>query len=402
MPSAESASSDAGVSSATQPHRHSPSRQVDVVLHSRIRGALATDLLRRISCSPPHEGSPSACGAIFATVDATLFPGRSRRRFTAMIPRMQPPSLTPSLRSIRGFGSDSPPGASNRSTSSPSRPRSASGDAPRPTAHAQLREGQGRGAAAGRDRQAPAEGTPEHDRLRARGEAALARGELAFCTMAGGMATRMGGIVKALVEASGGHTFLELRLAENRTASARAGRPVPLWLMTSEATTTPSGGAREGRRAGARRAPSGRTSRCASTPTARSSATRTGEPSELRDRARRPRRRAPPERAARSIPRGGRQVRLDHEPRQPRRHRSTRRSSALHRAVDQGIDVQCEVATRRATRAASRCTPKASSRCSRSSGSRGLRPDARCRVFNTNTFLVRAEPLLPSSPSTWT
>ena len=82
----------------------------------------------------------------------------------------------------------------------------------------------------------PAEGTPEHERLRARGEEAMKNGQLAFCTMAGGMATRMGGIVKALAEVTDGHTFLEMRLAENRTASARAGRPVPLWLMTSDAT----------------------------------------------------------------------------------------------------------------------------------------------------------------------
>jgi UTP--glucose-1-phosphate uridylyltransferase len=33
-----------------------------------------------------------------------------------------------------------------------------------------------------------------------------------------------------------GHTFLQMRLADNRTASERAGRPVPLWLMTSDAT----------------------------------------------------------------------------------------------------------------------------------------------------------------------
>lgn len=82
----------------------------------------------------------------------------------------------------------------------------------------------------------PAEGTPEHERLRLRGEEAMRKGELAFCTMAGGMATRMGGIVKALAEVTAGHTFLAMRLAENRTASARAGRPIPLWLMTSEAT----------------------------------------------------------------------------------------------------------------------------------------------------------------------
>lgn len=82
----------------------------------------------------------------------------------------------------------------------------------------------------------PAEGTPERAALRARGEAAMKAGELAFCTMAGGMATRMGGIVKALAEALPGHTFLDMRLAENRAATKLAGRPVPLWLMTSEAT----------------------------------------------------------------------------------------------------------------------------------------------------------------------
>jgi UTP--glucose-1-phosphate uridylyltransferase len=82
----------------------------------------------------------------------------------------------------------------------------------------------------------PPASSPEHERYRARGAEALAAGQLAFCTMAGGMATRMGGIVKALAEVFDGHSFLDLRLAENRSASARAGRPVPLWLMTSEAT----------------------------------------------------------------------------------------------------------------------------------------------------------------------
>ena len=82
----------------------------------------------------------------------------------------------------------------------------------------------------------PREGTPEHAALKARGEAIMKAGQLAFCTMAGGMATRMGGIVKALAEVIPGRTFLQMRLAENRSASHAADRPVPLWLMTSEAT----------------------------------------------------------------------------------------------------------------------------------------------------------------------
>ena len=82
----------------------------------------------------------------------------------------------------------------------------------------------------------PEAGTPEHERLRQLAFHAMGSGELAFCTMAGGMATRMGGIVKALAEVIPGHTFLQMRLAENRTASKQSGRPVPLWLMTSDAT----------------------------------------------------------------------------------------------------------------------------------------------------------------------
>jgi UTP--glucose-1-phosphate uridylyltransferase len=50
------------------------------------------------------------------------------------------------------------------------------------------------------------------------------------------MATRMGGVVKALVEALPGRRFLDLRLGENDHLSAAAGRRVPLWMMTSEAT----------------------------------------------------------------------------------------------------------------------------------------------------------------------
>jgi UTP--glucose-1-phosphate uridylyltransferase len=83
---------------------------------------------------------------------------------------------------------------------------------------------------------APVPGSPVHDRLAASGLAAIRKGELAFAVMAGGMATRMGGVVKALVETFDGHSFLGLRLDENATWSERAGAPVPLWLMTSEGT----------------------------------------------------------------------------------------------------------------------------------------------------------------------
>jgi UTP--glucose-1-phosphate uridylyltransferase len=93
---------------------------------------------------------------------------------------------------------------------------------------------------------APATGAADHDRLAKVGLASIQRGELALCVMAGGMATRMGGVVKALIEAFGGHTFLDLRLRENMAWSRRAGFPVPLWLMTSDATDAPIRGALAG------------------------------------------------------------------------------------------------------------------------------------------------------------
>ena len=89
----------------------------------------------------------------------------------------------------------------------------------------------------------------DDDALRARGLEALRAGKLAFCVMAGGMATRMGGVVKALVEVDGGATFLDVRLRENERASERAGRPVPLWIMTSDATDGPIRAALRERRA---------------------------------------------------------------------------------------------------------------------------------------------------------
>ncbi|CAN5608713.1 hypothetical protein BH09MYX1_BH09MYX1_26950 [soil metagenome] len=97
----------------------------------------------------------------------------------------------------------------------------------------------------------PPEGSAEHTRLRDLGAAALRNGELAFCVMAGGMATRMGGVVKALVEAFDGMTLLDLRLLENAVLAERAGRPIPLWLMTSDATDQKLREALNERKAGA-------------------------------------------------------------------------------------------------------------------------------------------------------
>jgi len=85
----------------------------------------------------------------------------------------------------------------------------------------------------------PEPGSEEHRRLERAGLAALARGELAMVVLAGGMATRMGGVVKALVDALPGVTFLDARLAEREHWQSVSGANLPMWLMTSHATDRP-------------------------------------------------------------------------------------------------------------------------------------------------------------------
>ena len=82
----------------------------------------------------------------------------------------------------------------------------------------------------------PPAGSEEERGLRLRGLELLSEGRVALAVLAGGMATRMGGVVKALEEAIPGRTFLDLRLAERRTLGREVGRDVPLWLMASAAT----------------------------------------------------------------------------------------------------------------------------------------------------------------------
>ncbi|MDF3066721.1 MAG: hypothetical protein K0R38_2322 [Polyangiaceae bacterium] len=84
--------------------------------------------------------------------------------------------------------------------------------------------------------QLPPEGSAEHARLTELGKAALARGEYALVVLAGGMATRMGGVVKALVDAVPGKSFLDLRLREVEVIRERYGKQPPLWFMTSAST----------------------------------------------------------------------------------------------------------------------------------------------------------------------
>jgi UTP--glucose-1-phosphate uridylyltransferase len=82
----------------------------------------------------------------------------------------------------------------------------------------------------------PAVGSPARARLEERGREALRAGRVAIVVLAGGMATRMGGVVKALVDAVPGKSFLDLRLAEVAAIGRRFGRVPPLWLMSSHAT----------------------------------------------------------------------------------------------------------------------------------------------------------------------
>lgn len=82
----------------------------------------------------------------------------------------------------------------------------------------------------------PAPGSARHASLLRLGEEALARGEVASVVVAGGAGTRFGAAVKGLVPVLGGRTFLDLKREDARRAGAAAGRPVPLALMTSEAT----------------------------------------------------------------------------------------------------------------------------------------------------------------------
>jgi len=85
----------------------------------------------------------------------------------------------------------------------------------------------------------PAPGSADHQRSSARGSEALRADQVALIVLAGGMATRMGGVVKALVEALPGKTFLDLRLAEQDAHERAHGVRPPLWLMTSDATDGP-------------------------------------------------------------------------------------------------------------------------------------------------------------------
>jgi UTP--glucose-1-phosphate uridylyltransferase len=82
----------------------------------------------------------------------------------------------------------------------------------------------------------PPAGSPERAELHAMGSAALAAGQVACVVMAGGMATRFGGVVKAAVDVVPGRNFLSLKLDDARATTRRTGARVPVYVMSSFAT----------------------------------------------------------------------------------------------------------------------------------------------------------------------
>lgn len=82
----------------------------------------------------------------------------------------------------------------------------------------------------------PPLGSEARARLDALGREQIARGAVGVVVLAGGMATRFGGVVKAGVEALDGRSFLELKVADVRRLAERLGARVPVYLMTSFAT----------------------------------------------------------------------------------------------------------------------------------------------------------------------
>ncbi|HJL15466.1 MAG TPA: UTP--glucose-1-phosphate uridylyltransferase [Sandaracinaceae bacterium LLY-WYZ-13_1] len=82
----------------------------------------------------------------------------------------------------------------------------------------------------------PPRGSDARAALTDRGLEAIRAGHVGMVTLAGGMATRFGGVVKAAVDAVDGHSFLALKLRDVERLAERTDATVPAYLMTSFAT----------------------------------------------------------------------------------------------------------------------------------------------------------------------
>lgn len=82
----------------------------------------------------------------------------------------------------------------------------------------------------------PAPGSAARAALADAGARAIAAGQVGVVYLAGGMATRFGGVVKAVVPVAEGRSFLELKLADARNVAEAHAATVPVWLLTSFAS----------------------------------------------------------------------------------------------------------------------------------------------------------------------
>ena len=79
----------------------------------------------------------------------------------------------------------------------------------------------------------PEPGSDDRAAVRSAGLDALASGRVAQVVLAGGMATRFGGVVKGAVEAVDGRSFLSWKLGETARLGEALGVEIPVALMTS-------------------------------------------------------------------------------------------------------------------------------------------------------------------------
>jgi len=82
----------------------------------------------------------------------------------------------------------------------------------------------------------PKPGTPEREKLAQKGLTAIRSGFVGAVVLAGGMATRFGGVVKAVVPVLGEKSFLELKHDDVARVARKASRAVPTYVMSSFAT----------------------------------------------------------------------------------------------------------------------------------------------------------------------
>jgi UTP--glucose-1-phosphate uridylyltransferase len=79
----------------------------------------------------------------------------------------------------------------------------------------------------------PEPGSDDRAAMRSAGLDALASGRVAQVVLAGGMATRFGGVVKGAVDAVDGRSFLSWKLGETAQVGDALGATIPVALMTS-------------------------------------------------------------------------------------------------------------------------------------------------------------------------